>query len=75
MRLLCASLVATEYLQYFIVHKIRPLSAVRLTLQLHVVQRFNVRLKKHILRAAVLKLFINNCVKRGFPHTYSTREL
>jgi hypothetical protein len=40
MRLLCAALVATEYLQYLIVHKIRPLSPVRLSLQLHVVKLF-----------------------------------
>ena len=42
MRLLCVALVAIEGLQYFIVHKIRPLSPVRLSLQLHVVQHFNV---------------------------------
>jgi len=70
MRLLCVSLVAIEYLQYFIVHKIRPLSPVRLTLQLHFVQHFDVHLKKHILRATVWKLFINNYVTRDFPHTY-----
>lgn len=70
MRLLCASLVANEYVRYFTVHKIRPLSPVRLSLQLHVVQHFNVCLKKYILRAAVWKLFINNCVMRDFPHTY-----
>jgi hypothetical protein len=71
MRLLCAALVAIKYLQYFIVHKIRPLSPVRLPLQLHVVQNFNVCLKKkYILRAAVWKLFINNCVMRDFPHMY-----
>jgi hypothetical protein len=46
MRLLCAALVATVCLQYFIVHKIRPLSPILLSLQLQVVQHFNVCLKK-----------------------------
>ena len=70
MMLLCAPLVAVEYLQCFIVYKIGSLSPVRLSPQQHVVHHFNVCLKKYILRAAVWKVFINNCVMRDFPHMY-----
>ena len=66
MRLLCAALVATVCLQYFIVHKIRPLSPVLLSLQLHVVQHFNVCLKNVHFMSSGMEVIYKQLCRAGF---------
>jgi hypothetical protein len=69
MRLLYAALVAIECLRYFVVHKIHPLSPVRLSLQLQFVQHFNVCLKKSHFTSSGMEVIYKHLCHAGY-NTY-----